>query len=92
MSRQSWAEDDIKLARRMRAAGHSCEEIDWALRRRAGSTKWQPEGADHGQNVRAIRVPDALSAERDVLVAARDPGALAQNFFSEPPTAASVCK
>lgn len=91
MSRQSLADDDIKLARRMRAAGHSYEEIHWALRRRAASTKWQPTAADHGHNVRAIHVPDDLSAERDVLVAARDRGALTRNF-SDPPTAAAVCK
>jgi hypothetical protein len=93
MSRQPRTEDEIKLARQMRAAGHTCEEIDWALRRRAGSTKRRLKGVDHGHNVRPIHVPDNLSAERDALVAAaRDRGAPAQNIFSDPPAAAAVCE
>ena len=64
MSRQSWIEDEIKLARQMRAAGHSYEEVDWALRRRADSTKWQLKSVDRGHNV-PIHAPDNLSAERE---------------------------
>jgi hypothetical protein len=41
--RRARTEDDIKLACEMRAAGHFYEEIDWALRRRAGTTKRQLE-------------------------------------------------
>lgn len=84
MSRRPWTEDEIKLARKMRAAGHPYEEVDWAFRRRADLTKRQAKGADHGHNV-SICVPDSLLAERDALVAARDRGAVAQNFFSDLP-------
>lgn len=37
--RRPWTEDEIKLAREMRAAGHFYEEIDWALRWSADMTK-----------------------------------------------------
>ena len=84
MSRQPWTKDQIKLARKMRAAGHSYEEVDWALRRRANSTKMQAKGVDHGHDV-SIRVPDSLLAERDALVALRGRDPVVQNFFSDPP-------
>lgn len=38
-----WTEDEIKLVREMRAAGHFYEEIDWALRWRGDTTKRQQE-------------------------------------------------
>jgi hypothetical protein len=50
--RRPWTEDEIKLAREMRAAGHFYEEIDWALRRRAGATKRQLKGVDQKHGVR----------------------------------------
>jgi hypothetical protein len=91
MSRRPWTEDEIKLARKMRAAGHSYEEVDWAFRRRADSTKRQAKGTDHRHNV-SIRMPDSLLAERNALVAARDRGAVAQNFFSDLPRRRSASK
>jgi hypothetical protein len=84
MSRQPWTKDQIKLASKMRAAGHSYEEVDWALRRRANSTKSQAEGFDHGHGL-SIDAPDGLLAERDAPVALRDRHAVLQNFFSDPP-------
>jgi hypothetical protein len=61
-SRQPWTPDETRLARQMRAAGHSYEEIDWALRRRGGLTKWLPKGVDHGHNVGPIHVADNFLA------------------------------
>jgi hypothetical protein len=69
--RRPWTEDDIKLAWEMRAAGHFYEEIDWALKRRAGTTKRQLESVDRRHSVRSIRVPDDMSAELDVLAGAQ---------------------
>jgi hypothetical protein len=80
-----WTEDELKRAREMRAAGNSSEVIDRVLRRRAGSTKLQLEGVDHRHNVRAIRVPDNILAEREALTTARKQRALTQDFFGYPP-------
>ena len=85
MRRRPRTEDELKRAREMRAAGISYEVIDRVLRRRAGSTKRQLEGVDHGHTVRKLRIPDNLSAEREVLAAARSQRALTQDFFGDPP-------
>ena len=83
MSRQPWTKDQTKLACKMRAAGHSYEEIDWALRRRANSTKTQAKGVDQGHDP-SIRVPGSLLAERDALLALRGRDPVVKNFFSDP--------
>ena len=80
-----WTEDELKRARDMRAAGFYCKEIDRILRRRIGPTKRQLEGYNVGHNVKSMRVPDNLLAERDALAAARDRRALTQYFFGDPP-------
>jgi hypothetical protein len=85
MQRRPWTEDELKRACEMRAAEISYEVIDRVLRRRAGSTKRQLEGVDHGHSVRAIRVPDKVLAEREALTAARKQRALTQDFFGDPP-------
>jgi hypothetical protein len=53
--RRPCTEDEIKLARKMRAAGHSYDEIDWALRRRADTTNRRHEGVVHRHAVRSSR-------------------------------------
>jgi len=83
MPGRPWTENETKRARDMYAAGHFYGEIDWALGRRAGSTKRRLEGL--GRSVRSSRIPDNLLAERDARVAAREQRSLTQDFCGDPP-------
>jgi hypothetical protein len=53
MPRRPWTEDELKRARKMRAAGHAYREIDKALGRRTGAAQQRLE-----------RISDGLFAER----------------------------
>jgi hypothetical protein len=60
--RRPWTEDEIKLAREMRAAGHFYEEIDWALRWSADMTKRQHECQTTSRLDETLLSPRATSA------------------------------
>ena len=88
MPRRVWTEDELKRARKMRAAGHSYPEIDKALGRWTGATQQRLDIAGYGSGHRGVtshRIPDGLLAERDALIAARSQRALTQDFFGDPP-------
>jgi hypothetical protein len=68
--RRPWTEDEIKLARKMRAAGHSYEEIDWALRGSGDTAKRQHECQ--------------TTSRQDALIAARNQRALTLPHSSGP--------
>ena len=88
--RRPWTEDELKRAQR--AAGHFFSKIDKALGRRAGSTqqRLESEGYASGYEVGARYIPDALLAEGDALVAAREQRTLTQDFFGDPPSGYSA--
>jgi hypothetical protein len=87
MPRRSWTEGEIKRANDMRAAGCSYPTIDKALGRRPGATQQRLEIAGNGSKdqVKSLRVPDDLLAERDALAIAREQRALTGYFCGDPP-------
>jgi hypothetical protein len=79
MPRRPWTEDELKRARKMRAAGHAYREIDKALGRRTGAAQQRLE-----------RISDGLFAEREALAAAREQRTLSQDLFGDPPPSYSA--
>jgi hypothetical protein len=80
MPRRAWTKSELDRAYAMRGAGHSYDEIDKSLGRRAGATRQKLHIARHGH-----RIPNNLLDERDALIAARNRRALTQDFFGDPP-------